>query len=76
VEKYILFRRSSLKYNFGFFLSVQTTRILESSVLALAFGNLVFSTYIHNYNLSILNLVGFGIAAGFTLLVWITPKKI
>lgn len=76
VDKYVLFRRSSLKYHFGFFLSKQTTKILESSVFALGLGNLVFSTYMHNYQLSVVSLVGFGIATAFTLLVWITPKKL
>ncbi len=76
VDKYILLRRSSLKYHFGLMLSLQTTRIMESSVLALALGNLVFSTYMHNYTLSVVNLVGFGIATGFILLIWIAPKRI
>lgn len=50
--------------------------MLESSIFFLGLGNLIFSTYMHNYQLSIINLVGFGIATLFTILVWITPKKI
>ena len=30
----------------------------------------------HNYQLTVLSLVGFGIATVFTILVWITPKKL
>lgn len=75
IDKWTLFRRSSLKYHFGFFLSNETCKILESSVFVFALGNLIFSTYLHDLRPNVLNLVGFGVATGFLVLVWITPKK-
>jgi len=38
-----------------------------------ALGNLVFSYYLEDYHVSVLNLISLGIAAVFTLCVWIAP---
>lgn len=76
VDKYVLLRRSSLKYHFGYFLCNETSKLFESSVFALGLGNFIFSLYIHNFQLSVISVVGFGIATVFTILVWVTPKKL
>lgn len=76
VDKFILFRRSSTKFHFGFTLAKYTSKLFESSIFFLALGNLIFSNYVHNYQFTVINLVSFGLATLFTILVWATPKSI
>lgn len=65
-----------MKYHFGFNLAKYTSKLFESSIFALALGNLIFSHYTHNFSFTIINIVSFGLAALFTILVWATPKGV
>ncbi len=48
IDKYILFRRSSLKFHYDFNLSLKIYKFFESSLIALGFGNIIFSLYVKN----------------------------
>ena len=43
VDKFTLFKRSSLKNNFNFNLSIYVSKLFESSILIFCLGNLIFS---------------------------------
>jgi len=76
IDKFNLFKRSSLKFVFNFSLSRYVSRIYESSLLIFAVGNFVFSLYLHNLQITLINLTGLGIAFVFVLLIWVAPNKI
>ena len=76
VDKYTLFRKSSLKFHYGFNLSIYTSKLFETSILALGLGNFIFSIYVHRNPLNVLSLIGLGLSLGFVLCVWLIPKKI
>lgn len=41
-----------------------------------ALGNLVFSYYLEDYTISVLNLIALALTVVFAVCVWIAPEKI
>ena len=74
VDKLTLFKRSSLKYNFDFFLTRMVLKIFESSIFVFAIGWNLFSFYSKN-GVNIYNLIGLGIAALYCLFLVFGGKK-
>lgn len=46
IDKFTLFKRSSLRNHFSFDLSIYVRRMFESSIFVFALGNLIFSYYL------------------------------
>jgi hypothetical protein len=76
IDKFNLFKRSSLKFVFNFSLSRYVSRIYETSLFIFAAGNFIFSLYLHSLKVTVINIVGLSIALLFVLLIWIAPSKI
>jgi hypothetical protein len=41
-----------------------------------ALGNLIFSFYLQDYRISVINLIGLILAGFYALCVWIAPDKV
>ena len=74
VDKFNLFKRSCLKYNFNFELTRNIVRIFESSIFVYAVGWVIFSFYIKG-SINIFNMVGFGIALVYFLFLVFATKR-
>lgn len=48
IDKYTLFRRSSLRFHYDFNLLFKIYKFFECSIIALGLGNILFSLYVKN----------------------------
>jgi len=76
IDKFTLFKRSSVKNFFSYNLSLYVRRIFESSLLIFALGNLVFGYYLEDHSFMAINIVALVIAGIYTLCVWLAPASI
>ena len=76
IDKFNLFKRSSLRFAFNFSLNRYISKVFETSLLIFAGGNFIFSLYLHNLQVTIINIIGLSIALLFAFLIWIAPSKI
>jgi hypothetical protein len=76
IDKFTLFKRSSVKSRFSYNLSLYIRKMFESSLFIFALGNLVFSYYLADESVVVINVIAMIIATLFTLCVWIAPARI